>query len=169
MGKTRTLDDRIDPLDDLAPSEADPESVLRTFEQIAAMLDVPAPSAMDPENTSAALLAALDAMAGLADGWNSYSAPPPAAIAIENAKTLVAFASALGSPPERVEPSAMGGVEVRFEAGTREVSIEFYNGGTAHALFVDHQTRDMSTAPVTTTSDGYRAILTAAERYLRAK
>lgn len=42
----------------------------------------------------------------------------------------------------------MGGVGVVFEAESREVVVEFYNSGAAHALFADNVTEDMQTQPV---------------------
>ncbi len=114
----------------------------------------------------AALLADLDSFAGLEMGWNSYSAPAPTAAAIENAKVLVGEAGVGDTIPDRVEPSAMGGVGVAFAAGTREVVVEFYNNGTAHALFADNATEVMDTQSVKPTVDGYRSFLVEVRQYL---
>ncbi len=78
----------------------------------------------------------LESLKSLQNGWDSYSAAPPCRVAIQNAKAaLVHEADRLETSPERVEPSAIGGVGVTFLAGNREVVIEFYNKGTAHALY----------------------------------
>ena len=77
------------------------------------------------------LLGEIDALKQLPHGWDSYSAAPPSRVAVKNAKALVIEAGKLGAEPERVEPSAMGGVGVTFSAGRREVVVEFYNNGTA--------------------------------------
>jgi len=111
-------------------------------------------------------LDALDALKDLKDGWNSYSAPAPNPVAIENAKALVKETERLGTTPERVEPSAMGGVGVTFASGHREIVIEFYNRGTAHALFSDDATGDMQTQAVSTDRDGYRRVIGEVRKYL---
>ena len=99
-------------------------------------------------------------------GWNSYSAPAPSQVAIENAKVLVEEAVRLGTALECVEPSAIGGVGITFSSGHREVVIEFYNKGTAHALFSDDANGDMRTQAVPTNRDGYVAILGEVRKYL---
>jgi hypothetical protein len=108
----------------------------------------------------------LDALKTLEDGWDSYSAPAPSHAAIENAKALANEADTLHTTPERVEPSAMGGVGVTFSAGEREVVIEFYNSGTAHALFSDEATGDMRTQAVATDASGYRSFIGEVRKYL---
>ena len=113
------------------------------------------------------MLAELDSLKDLQDGWNSYSAPAPYSVAIENAKAMVIEAYKLGTDPERVEPSAMGGVGVTFWAGNnREAAIEFYNDGTAHALLSDDATGDMHTQAVPTDRDEYRGIISEIRKYL---
>jgi hypothetical protein len=87
-------------------------------------------------------------------------------VAIENAKVLVKQAYANDSIPERVESSAMGGVGVTFSSGNREVVVEFYNNGTAHALFSDDATQEMDTQPVSPHTDGYRVLIEEVRRYL---
>src|SRR5260370_42655951 len=92
----------------------------------------------------------LDAISLLPHGWDSYSAPAPSIVAVQNAKALVNEADRIGMLPIRVEPSAMGGVGVRFSKGDREAVVEFYNKGSAHALFADDVTGDTRTEPVST-------------------
>ncbi len=102
----------------------------------------------------------------LKKGWNSYSAPTPTPAAIANAKTLLGLASIAGIIPERIEPSAMGGVGVTFTAGSREVAVEFYNAGNAHALFSDSDTEALDTSPVALGVEGYDKLLQQVRRYL---
>lgn len=102
----------------------------------------------------------------LEKGWNSYSAAAPVLIAIDNAKMLVTLASAAGIIPERIEPSAMGGIAVMFIADSREVAVEFYNAGNVHALFSDNETEMLDTAPVTPGDEGYSTLLDEIRRYL---
>jgi hypothetical protein len=111
----------------------------------------------------------LDAISLLTHDWDSYSAPAPSIVAVENAKGLVNEADRFGMLPIRVEPSAMGGVGVRFSNGDREVVVEFYNQGSAHALFADDVTADMMTKPVSTDLAGYQRFLSEARTYLHDK
>jgi hypothetical protein len=60
-------------------------------------------------------------------------------------------------------------VGVTFSAGRREVVVEFYNNGTAHALFSDDATGDMSTRAVPTTRDGYRGIIGEIRKHLHGE
>lgn len=122
-----------------------------------------------PLRAAAELMLRLEEMRALRDNWNSYSAPAPTAAAIENAKLLVAAARTDGTIPERVEPSAMGGVGVTFARGDREAVVEFYNDGTAHALFADNKTEEMDTRPVTPTAAGFTAFLVEVRTYLHAQ
>jgi hypothetical protein len=108
----------------------------------------------------------LAALRNLQEGWNSYSAPAPSVSAIKNAKTLLTVASEQAIIPQRVEPSAMGGVGVTFSLGDREVSVEFYNDGTAHALFADNAAEEMDTQAVTADAAGYRSLLKEVRPYL---
>ena len=114
------------------------------------------------------LLAELDALKKLPHDWDSYSAPAPSAAAVKNAKVPVIEAGKLGAEPERVEPSAMG-VGVTFSAGRREAVIEFYNDGTAHALFSDDATGEMNTRAVSTTRDGRRGIIGEIRKHLHGE
>jgi hypothetical protein len=108
----------------------------------------------------------LDGLVSLKDGWDSYAAPAPGQLAINNASALLVEADKLATTPERIEPSAMGGVGVTFSANGREVVIEFYNKGTAHALFSDDGTGDMRTQPVCANHEGYQEIIHEVRRYL---
>jgi hypothetical protein len=102
----------------------------------------------------------------LKEGWNSYSALPPTPAAVDNAKTLLTLASVAGIIPECVAPSAMGGLGVTFTAGSREVAVEFYNAGKAHALFSDNETESLNTAPVAPGVEGYTRLLQEVRLYL---
>jgi hypothetical protein len=114
----------------------------------------------------AALLAELNSFGNLTKGWNGYSAPPPTSVAINNAEALVIETNAGNTVPVRVEPSAMGGIGVTFAAGSREVVVEFYNNGTAHALFADNATEEMDTRPIAPLASNYRGFLVEVHQYL---
>jgi hypothetical protein len=118
----------------------------------------------DPVLTN--LIQRLSEMGKLKQGWNSYSAPAPTPAAIRSAKKLLTLASVAGVIPDRVDPSAMGGAGVTFTAGSREVTVEFYNTGNAHALFSDSDTETLDTAPVVLGEEGYNKLLQEVRQYL---
>jgi hypothetical protein len=84
-------------------------------------------------------------MMGLKDGWNSYSAPAPTQEAIVNASRFLMDVNIL---PSRVAPSAVAGVGITYRNGDRKVYVEFFNAGSAHALFADDSTQETHTTPV---------------------
>ncbi len=106
----------------------------------------------------------LDALRKFSVGRTANDAP--SSTAIQNAKDLVTKADDEEVYPEHVEPSAMGGAGVTFASGEREVVVEFYNNGKAHALFADDESGDMNTKPVATNGDGYRKLLYEVRAYL---
>jgi hypothetical protein len=117
----------------------------------------------------AAIDESLDAISLLPHGWDSYSAPAPSVVAVRHAKVLVKEADQFGMLPARVEPSVMGGVGVTFSSGNREAVIEFYNKGSAHALFTDEVAGDMRTEPISTDLAGYQKFLIEVRTYLDDK
>jgi hypothetical protein len=108
-------------------------------------------------------------LAGLADGWDSYRAPAPNSAAIENTRTFLRQADTLGLAVERVESSAMGGVGATFSRGDLEAVVEFYNNGTAHALFTDERTGQMQTRPVPINESGYDVVISEIRDFLNGK
>lgn len=68
-------------------------------------------------------------MSRLKEGWDSYSAPPPSALARGKAFSFVASLRDLDLRPSKVVPSVIGGIAVSFIRGLREVFVEFYNDG----------------------------------------
>jgi hypothetical protein len=123
----------------------------------------------EPDTDLTRILDSLDQIALLPDRWDSYSAPAPSIVAVQNAKLLVNEADRFDMLPIRVEPSAMGGVGVTFSSGSREVVIEFYNKGSAHALFADDLTGDMRTEPVSTDLTGYQNFLSEVRTHFHDK
>ncbi len=138
----------------IAQKESDITDVVRTLQ------------AIHRRSVLAELIERASKLGELQNGWNSYTARAPTAVAISNAKTLLTMASVAGNIPERIEPSAMGGVGVTFTAGNREVTVEFYNSGSAHALFSDNAKETLDTAPVVPRVDDYRRLLQDIRGYL---
>jgi len=107
-------------------------------------------------------------IAGLKDGWDSYTAPKPAPAAIAAAGLYLSTLDLLAWEPARVEPSAMGGVGVTHRQGSRKVYIEFYNNGTVHALFSDRSDHGpkMETKPVVADVPSFYQFIRQAREYL---
>lgn len=72
-----------------------------------------------------------DALCALVDGWDSYSAPAPAADAIARGRGLVDALVHHGYAIAHVGPSVSGGVGITVERGATEYAIEFRNSGKA--------------------------------------
>jgi hypothetical protein len=138
----------------IAQEETDITEVIRTVRTI------------HQNSLRAELLGRVSELRKLKTGWNSYSAAPPAPVAMDNAKIMLTLAFAADIIPERIEPSAMGGVGVTFTAGSREVAVEFYNAGNTHALLSDSATELLDTMPVPTGVAGYSKLLQDIRRYL---
>jgi hypothetical protein len=111
------------------------------------------------------LIVKLDSFSRFEPGWSGYSAAAPSALAIENAKALIKDAQADDILPDRVEPSATGGVGVTFSMTNREVVVEFYNNGTAHALFADNANEELATRPVSPSTADYRGFLDEVRKF----
>lgn len=110
-------------------------------------------------------IAKLDAMAELRPGWNGYNAPAPNEAALRGARSFLSTLQQHRLPPHRVAPSVMGGVGVTLRHEARKVYVEFYNDGTAHALFSAGQD-DMHTRPVSISAEGFATLLDEARKYL---
>jgi hypothetical protein len=111
----------------------------------------------------------LRSLADLSNGWNSYEAPSPSQDAIRNARGFLALLSIRGLKPDRLEPSAMGGIGISFTSAKREVATELYNNGTAHALFADDSTGEMTTRVVTADERGFRELINSLREFLYVK
>jgi hypothetical protein len=102
----------------------------------------------------------------LAPGWNGSRAPRPSLQAILNAGRFIQAMHAAGADPSRLSPSAIGGVAVTRRVKERKVLVEFFNDGTANALFADDATEKMHTLGVPTTAAGYRNAIVKMGEYL---
>jgi hypothetical protein len=104
--------------------------------------------------------------ARLSQGWNGSRAPAPTLRAIANAARFVYGMSAAGYHPTRVAPSAVGGVGITRRGGDRKVLIEFFNDGSASALFADDATEQMHIHRAKITPRGFRDVLERIREYL---
>ncbi len=76
----------------------------------------------------------LSATATLTDGWDGYTAEPPAAGAIEAAERVLGTLRSLNAKPAAILPSSDGGIGICFNNGNRYGQLELLNDGEIHAL-----------------------------------
>lgn len=70
----------------------------------------------------------------LLHGWDTYSAGPPNAEAVELARLALRTLRHRYAEPAGVRASGEGGVAICFAAGDRRAQLEFLNSGEAYAL-----------------------------------
>lgn len=87
----------------------------------------------------AALIRQVEEMRELHADWDSHGAAPPEDIAREVAKQVLFAASTLKVVPNRVAPSAQGGVGVCFYAHEKYADIEILNNGEILATTSDRR------------------------------
>lgn len=76
----------------------------------------------------------LDGFASLETGWNTYAAPPPNSSSIALAREFSNVLHESSFRPDRVAPSAIGGVGVTFRRRTKRAYIEFRNDGLVYLV-----------------------------------
>jgi hypothetical protein len=97
--------------------------------------DRPEPHREEPRRL--AWEATLSKLSQLQEGWNGYAAPAPTEEAILTARSFVDTLLQEQYEPNRLAPSAVGGVGVTHRKGSKSVYVEFYNDGRVLALFSD--------------------------------
>src|SRR5437867_10280720 len=107
----------------------------------------------------------LENLSKITPGWNRHGAPPPSKEAIQAARNFVEALVNDGQPPTRVAASAVGGIGVTRQAGERMAYVEFYNDGTACALFAD-DAADEQVLDVTSEGGTFRKLLNEVKAYL---
>lgn len=83
----------------------------------------------------------LKSLGALRPRWDGYEAEPPAPRALENAEVILETLSGLGMVPERITPSAEGGVAVVLSAAPIYAAIECFNDGDVVASLSDRADR----------------------------
>jgi hypothetical protein len=79
----------------------------------------------------------LEALRDLVPGWNGYRAEPPGPLALTAARQALESLSILASLPERVIPSAEGGIALVFSTDPLYTALEIFNDGEILASFSD--------------------------------
>ena len=102
----------------------------------------------------------IDRMAELKDGWDSYKAKAPNAIARNNTDDFCQVACRTGLEPDRVEASCMAAVGLTFDGrGGREAYVEFYNTGRACYALCDDATEECKTAMFGADGESYQMVV----------
>ncbi|MGD0799777.1 MAG: hypothetical protein ABR906_00530 [Terracidiphilus sp.] len=97
--------------------------------------------------------------------WDSYGAEPPNAISIKAADEFAQWAIMGGLIPDRIEPSAEGGVAVAFLHDEKRAIAEFLNDGTRDLLSYERSGEMFSGIPA---NGSYEAILAVIRDYFSA-
>ena len=71
----------------------------------------------------------LDQMRRVHNNWDSYGAPAPNRVAIQAAQRVLDALQHAGLKPDRIVPSAEGGVGIVFFRGDRYADFECFNDG----------------------------------------
>lgn len=99
---------------------------------------------MDPEDEPAGLpekIRQLESLSALTKGWDGYEAEPPSATALGKARSLLETLSVMKVVPERVVPSADGGVALILSTHPAYRAIECFNDGEIVASLSDRAFR----------------------------
>ena len=90
----------------------------------------------------------------LHEGWNGYGAPAPNHAAVAGASSALAALQDMLPAPDRVAPSAVGGVGVTYRRGARKAYVECYNSGQIVLLLSDSQAEQLQTCKVDASAGG---------------
>jgi hypothetical protein len=83
----------------------------------------------------------IERLVDLLPDWNSYGADPPSATAAEAAISAVRHLDDMELVPDRIVPSAEGGIGIAFRNGLKYADIEFFNNGEILALTANNGER----------------------------
>ena len=79
----------------------------------------------------------LDSLRDIPEGWDSHGAEAPNDAAIANTRRVLDSLQRLGFRPDRIAPSAEGGIMLSFYVGKRYGDIELFNTGEILAVTSD--------------------------------
>lgn len=99
---------------------------------------------MHPEDDPAGFpekIRQLESLRDLTKGWDGYQAEPPSTTSLQNARSLLEALSLMNIVPERVAPSADGGVALILSTHPVYRAIECFNDGEIVASLSDRAFR----------------------------
>jgi hypothetical protein len=104
-------------------------------------------------------------MWGIEKNWDSYGAEAPNRISIRGAGEFAQRAIMDDLLPDRIEPSAEGGVAVAFFRGEKRAIAEFLNDGTRDLLLYKRSGEVFDSIPA---NESFEAILAVTRNYFSA-
>ena len=99
-------------------------------------------------------------------GWNGYAASPPNVKAVCSASTAFIVLQALQRLPDRLAPSAVGGVGITYRNGMRKAYLECYNSGQVVLLLSDAEAEQVTTHKINPTQEGFSQLPSKIKDYL---
>ncbi len=102
----------------------------------------------------------------LQEGWNGYAASPPNVKAVCSASTAFIVLQALQRLPDRLAPSAVGGVGITYRNGMRKAYLECYNSGQVVLLLSDAEAEQVTTHKINPTQEGFSQLPSKIKDYL---
>ncbi len=79
----------------------------------------------------------LDSLRDIPEGWDGHEAEPPNDAAIANTRLVLDSLQCIDFRPDRIAPSAEGGIMLSFYVGKRYGDIEMFNTGEILAVISD--------------------------------
>lgn len=125
------------------------------------------PSATGPSSTiPASLRDKLESLLNLQVGWNGYSAPPPNGKSVTMASAALTALNGMLSAPDRLAPSAVGGVGITYRRGPRMAYVECYNSGQLVLLLSDAEAEQLQTCKIEPAAEGLSSLPSVIKEYL---
>ena len=79
----------------------------------------------------------LDSLRDIPEGWDGHGAEAPNDAAVANTRRVLDILQSIGFHPDRIAPSAEGGIMLSFYVGKRYGDIEMFNTGEIFAVISD--------------------------------
>jgi len=102
--------------------------------------------------------AALETYANLEDNWDSYGADKPSPSAIKATAEFMEKVRAEPFVPDRIIPSAEGGIAIYFTKGPKTAYVEYRNSGGVILAMYDDKNDPLIVELAKNDADEYRAL-----------
>ena len=112
------------------------------------------------------LLEKVEGFLGLQIGWNGYGASPPSPKAASLALSALGALHGTLAAPDRLAPSAVGGVGITYRRGNRKAYVECCNSGQIVLLVSDADAEQLQTCKIEPTAEGFFNLPNVIKEYL---